>query len=84
MFLAAVLVSSWYAGRGAGLTATVLSTLALDFFFLPNFYSLDFGPSTWVWLATYLSAALFINWHHEVARTGVEKRSSSAGSSSTP
>src|SRR3569623_1666926 len=51
LFLVAVLVSSWYAGLGAGLTATVLSVLALDFFFLPTIYSLDFGSATWVWLA---------------------------------
>jgi signal transduction histidine kinase len=68
VFLAAVLVSSWYAGLGPGLMATVLSTLALDFFFLPDFYSLDFGPTTWVWLATYVGAAIFINWHHEAQR----------------
>ncbi|HEY3571316.1 MAG TPA: ATP-binding protein [Thermoanaerobaculia bacterium] len=68
LFLAAVLVSSWYGGLGAGLTATVLSTLALDFFFLPTTYSLDFGPATWVWLATYLGAAFYINWHHERQR----------------
>ncbi len=68
LFLAAVLVSSWYGGLGAGVTATILSTLALDFFFLPTVYSLDFGPATWVWLVTYLGAALFINWHHEAQR----------------
>ena len=68
VFLAAVLVSSWYAGLGPGLMATVLSTLALDFFFLPDFYSLDFGPATWVWLVTYVGAAIFINWHHEAQR----------------
>ncbi len=68
LFLVAVLASSWYAGLGPGLLATVLSTLALDFFFLPNLYSLDFGPGTWIWLATYLGAASLINWHHEVQR----------------
>jgi signal transduction histidine kinase len=68
LFLVAVLVSSWYAGLGAGLAATLLSTLALDFFFFPTVYSLDFGPATWVWLATYLGAAFFINWHHEAQR----------------
>lgn len=68
LFLAAVLVSSWYGGLGAGITATVLSTLALDFFFLPTTYSLDFGPATWVWLVTYLGAAFYINWHHETQR----------------
>jgi signal transduction histidine kinase len=68
VFLVAVLVSSWYAGLEGGLTATVLSTLALDYFFIPNLYSLDFGAATWVWLATYVGAALLINWHHEVQR----------------
>ncbi len=68
VFLATVLISSWYAGLGGGLTATVLSTLALDYFFIPNLYSLDFGAATWVWLATYVGAALLINWHHEAQR----------------
>jgi signal transduction histidine kinase len=70
LFLAAVLVSSWYGGLGAGLTATVLSTLGLDFYFLPDLHSrsLDFGPATWVWLGTYLGAAFFINWQHERQR----------------
>ena len=30
--------------------------------------SLDFGPGTWLWLATYLGAAFYINWHHEAQR----------------
>ena len=63
-----MLISSWYGGVGGGLTATVLSTLVLDDFFFPNLYFLDFGPATWVWLATYLGAAFLINWHHEVQR----------------
>ena len=68
VFLAAVLVSSWYAGLGPGLMATALSTLALDLLLPSDFYSLDFGPPTWVWLATYVGAAIFINWHHEAQR----------------
>jgi signal transduction histidine kinase len=68
VFLVAVLVSSWYGGLEGGLAATVLSTLTLDYFFIPDLYSLDFGAATWVWLVTYLGAAVLINWHHEVQR----------------
>ena len=68
VFLVAVTVSSWYGGLGPGLVSTVLSALALDYFFLPEFRALDFGPATWVWLATYVGAAIVINWLQETQR----------------
>jgi signal transduction histidine kinase len=68
VFLVAVTVSAWYGGLGGGLAATVLSALALDYFFLPDIHVLDFGPATWVWLATYLVAAILINWLQEAQR----------------
>ena len=37
LFFAAVMVSAWYGGLGAGLLATILSALSLDYFFIaPN------------------------------------------------
>ena len=42
-FLAAVLVSAWYGGRGPGLLATALSIPLIDFFFLEPIYTFDFG-----------------------------------------
>ncbi|MHC5613088.1 MAG: hybrid sensor histidine kinase/response regulator [Nostoc sp.] len=40
LFFAAVAVSSWYGGMGAGLLATALSTLAISYFFLEPVFSL--------------------------------------------
>ncbi len=42
-FLASVLVSAWYGGRGPGLLATALSIPLIDFFFLEPVYTFDFG-----------------------------------------
>jgi K+-sensing histidine kinase KdpD len=68
VFLLAVTVSSWYGGLGPGLASTILSALALDYFFLPEFRALDFGPVTWVWLTTYVGAAIVISWLQETQR----------------
>ena len=34
LFFAAVMMSAWYGGLGAGLIATILSALSLDYFFM--------------------------------------------------
>ena len=39
LFFAAVVVSAWFGGTTAGLFAVLLSTLAVDYFFVPPFYS---------------------------------------------
>ncbi|MBD2725080.1 PAS domain S-box protein [Nostoc sp. FACHB-892] len=41
LFFAAVMVSAWYGGLGPGLLATVLSTLAINYFFFKPVYSLN-------------------------------------------
>ena len=45
MFFLSVLVTAWYAGRGPALLATVLSWLAVDWFFIPprGTFALPFG-----------------------------------------
>lgn len=44
LFFAAIVASAWYGGQGPGILATVLSALALDYFFVdPNSLSLDLG-----------------------------------------
>ena len=39
LFLAAVMVSSWYGGMGPGLFATALSAVLCAYFFVPPIYS---------------------------------------------
>jgi signal transduction histidine kinase len=42
LFFIAVMLASWYGGLGAGLTATVLSALSLEYFFISKrFFPLD-------------------------------------------
>jgi K+-sensing histidine kinase KdpD len=36
LFFIAVMLSSWYGGLGAGLLATILSALSLEFFLSPS------------------------------------------------
>lgn len=61
-FLSAVLLSGWFGGFGPGLFATVLSALALSYYFFPptGTFAIDIAylPS----LALFLLAALFITW----------------------
>src|ERR1051326_8214508 len=61
IFLLAVTVSAWFGGLGPGLLATMLSVLAVNYYFIPERNTIDFGPDTWVRLVTYSAAAILIN-----------------------
>lgn len=45
-FLAAILLTGWYAGTGPVVLATLLSVFVFDFFFIPPLYHLDFHRTT--------------------------------------
>ncbi len=62
LFLIAVIISTWYGGWKAGVLATVLSTLAINYYLLEPFYFLSF-PSleTVVQVSTFLMAAGLIS-----------------------
>ncbi|MEG4507874.1 PAS domain S-box protein [Microcoleus sp. F6_B4] len=61
LFFIAVIVSSWYGSFGAGLLATILSTLAINYFFIEPFYSLQIANvETIVRLGIFSIAAGFI------------------------
>lgn len=57
LFFVSVMLSAWYGGFGAGLTATIVSALSLDYFFIAPIHDIDMD---WVavWrLAVFLSIA---------------------------
>ncbi|MEG4272168.1 MULTISPECIES: PAS domain S-box protein [unclassified Microcoleus] len=72
LFFIAVIVSAWYGSFGAGLLATILSTLAINYFFIEPFYSLQiFNVETVVRLGMFsiaagLSASLNLSWRTAV------------------
>jgi len=40
LFYAAIIMSAWFGGRGPGLLAVVLATVAVDYYFIPPLYTL--------------------------------------------
>lgn len=71
-FLAAILVTGWYAGTGALIVAVVLSTFCFDYFFLPPLYTLglEWGPDPYlIWFLLFaLLAAWFSSGRRRSAR----------------
>ena len=61
VFLAAVMISSWAAGLGPGFLAVLLSTLAVDYFFVPPLHSLSL-KTEYLPLVIFGLSALLISW----------------------
>lgn len=62
LFLAAVMVSSWYGGIGPGLVTTALAALGSAYFFVPPLYSLLIGWSEIMGLFQFVLVALLISF----------------------
>jgi signal transduction histidine kinase len=62
LFFAAVMVAAFYGGLGPGLLATVLSTWAIDFFFIPPFNTLELTVANLVRAGVFMLVAIIISW----------------------
>jgi C4-dicarboxylate-specific signal transduction histidine kinase len=60
--LAAVVVGGWFGGPGPGLFAVVLSTLAVDYFFIPPLRAFSIYVDSIPYLATFVVSALLAAW----------------------
>jgi C4-dicarboxylate-specific signal transduction histidine kinase len=61
LYFLAVMVSAWYGGVGAGLLSTMLSALALDYFFISPIYSIEMDAHALVRLCVFLSVSIITN-----------------------
>ncbi|MBE9104715.1 PAS domain S-box protein, partial [Nostoc cf. edaphicum LEGE 07299] len=61
LFLAAVMVSSWYGGFNPGLLATFLSAIVCAYFLLPPFYSLTVSGFSVIGLVQFVVVAVLIS-----------------------
>jgi PAS domain S-box-containing protein len=78
VFFAAVMVSAWYGGLGPGLLATLLSTLAVNYFYIEPFYSFNLNNAAYiVQLSIFVLAALLINSLNQAQRSAKRKAESS-------
>ncbi|MDZ8263843.1 PAS domain S-box protein [Nostoc sp. ChiQUE01b] len=70
LFFAAVMVSAWYGGLGPGLLATLLSTLAVNYFFFKLLHPLNItNLNIVVPLVVFMLTAGLISWLNESRRT---------------
>src|SRR5437588_9993693 len=60
-FFVAILVSTWFGGRGPGLFAVLLATLSINFFILEPRFAFLFGFRDLLHLAVFLFCALVIS-----------------------
>jgi len=61
-FLAAVMASSWFGGKGPGWLAVILSTVAVDRFFLPQRMSGPINREDIPFLFAFVVCALIVSW----------------------
>jgi len=60
LFVGAVMIAAWYGGLGPGVLATVLSALAIDYYFQEPYYALSFGVTDIVRDVVFVGVALLI------------------------
>lgn len=61
-FFGGVMASAWFGGTGPGLVSVVLSTILVDYFFLPPFRSFSISPSAEAYFAAFVACALVASW----------------------
>jgi PAS domain S-box-containing protein len=67
-FLAAILLTGWYAGNGPMLVAMALSTFGFDYFFLPPLYTLGLTWTADPYLIWFLLFAVLAAWFSAARR----------------
>lgn len=62
LFFAGVMASAWLGGTGPGLFAVFLSTLAVDYFFVPPFHSFAINATDTAYFGAFVICALAASW----------------------
>jgi len=61
-FFAAVMAGAWFGGTAPGLFAVLLSTLAVDYFFVPPYYSFSVNGTEEAYFAGFVFCSLIASW----------------------
>ncbi|MBZ5547225.1 MAG: DUF4118 domain-containing protein [Acidobacteriia bacterium] len=62
LFFGAVMASAWFGGTAAGLFAVLLSTVLVEYFFVPPFYSFSISTTAEAYFAAFVACALAASW----------------------
>jgi K+-sensing histidine kinase KdpD len=72
LFFAAVMASAWFGGTAPGLFAVLLSTLAVDYFFVPPFHSFAVNATDTAYFTAFVVCALAASWVSSSKRNSEE------------
>ena len=62
LFFSAVVLSAWFGGTVSGLFAVLLSTLAVDYFFVPPFHSFVINATDGAYFIAFIICSLVATW----------------------
>ena len=62
LFFAAVMASAWFGGTIAGFLAVLVSTLLVDYFFLPPYYTFTIEPTDVAYFVAFILSAVAASW----------------------
>jgi len=72
LFFAAVMSSAWFGGTAPGLFAVLVSTLAVDYFFVPPFHSFAINATDTAYFVAFVLCALAASWVSSTKRKSEE------------
>jgi signal transduction histidine kinase len=61
-FFGGAVASGWFGGTGPGLLSVVLSTMLVEYFFVPPFNSFTISPSAKAYFVAFVACALIASW----------------------
>jgi K+-sensing histidine kinase KdpD len=67
------MASAWVGGTGPGLFAVILSTLAVDYYFVPPLHSLEINATDIAYFVAFILCALAASWVSSTKRTSEEE-----------
>jgi K+-sensing histidine kinase KdpD len=72
LFFAAVMASAWLGGTAPGLFAVFLSTVAVDYYFVPPFHSFAINATDTAYFVAFILCALAASWVSSSKRNSEE------------
>jgi len=72
LFFAAVMASAWFGGTAPGLFAVLISTVAVDYFFVPPFHSFAVNATDTAYFVSFVVCALAASWVSSSKRNSEE------------
>lgn len=70
LFFGGVMASAWFGGAAAGLFAVFLSTMLVEYFFVPPFHSFSINATAEAYFAAFVLCALAASWISSVKKKG--------------